>query len=188
MTISMQAIYLGSAIVGGGLLLLQMAMSLLGGDHDGDVGADTDVGHDFSAGDAEHGGGGLGFSFRAVVAFLAFFGIGGMACVQAGFGALPTLGVALLSGGTAFVLIGVALKQFNRLRGSGNVDIANALGAEGKIYLTVPAGGGEGAVTIAIQGRTMQFKAITKGRELKTGALCRVVAIRSSDTLEVESV
>jgi hypothetical protein len=34
----------------------------------------------------------------------------------------------------------------------------------------------------------MQYKAITRGRELKTGALCKVVAVASSDTLEVESL
>jgi hypothetical protein len=83
----------------------------------------------------------------------------------------------------------VLVLQFDRLRASGTVDINNAVGVEGKVYLTIPgSAGGEGAVTIAIQGRTMQFKAITKGVELKTGALCRVAAVRSNDTLEVESV
>lgn len=187
MPFSMTAIYLGSAIVGGGLLLLQMAMSLLGGEHDGGGG---DVAHDFHAGDtADHGSGGMGFSFRAVVAFLTFFGIGGMGALQAGLGSLPTLAIALGAGSLAFWLIGLALSSFNKLRSSGNVDVHNAVGVEGKVYLTVPAGGaGEGAVTVAVQGRIQQFKAITKGRELKTGALCRVVAVRSSDTLEIESV
>lgn len=188
MSITMQSIYLGSALVGGGLLLLQMAMSLLGGGHDGDVTPETDLSADLGA-DVDHGGGGIGFSFRAVVAFLTFFGIGGMACVKAGFSMLPTLGVALLSGSLAFWLIGLALSAFRHLRSSGNLDIRNAVGVEGKVYLSVPAGGtGEGAVTIEIQGRSLQFKALTKGRELKTGALCRVLAVRSGDTLEVESV
>jgi hypothetical protein len=179
----MQAIYLGSAIVGGGLLLLQMAMSLLGGEHD--AGGD----HELHAGDLEHESGGMGFSFRAVVAFLTFFGIGGMASLSAGLSTTSTLAIAVGCGSLAFWLIGLALRSFNKLRASGNVDIGNAVGAEAKVYLTVPAGGsGEGSITLTIQGRIQQFKALTKGRELKTGALCRVVAVRSSDTLEIESV
>ena len=64
-----------------------------------------------------------------------------------------------------------------------------ALGAQARVYLAVPAEkSGTGTVTVPIQGRTMQFKAITRGREIKTGALCKVVSVASSDTLEVESL
>jgi len=180
--ITMKLIYLVAAIGGGALLVIQIAMSLLGVGHDGDI--DHDVGH---AGD--HGDGVSLFSFRALVAFLAFFGTGGMAAGQAGMGSIAALGIATGAGVTAFLFVGFALIQFNKLRSSGTVDIANAVGAEGTVYLIIPARGeGEGSVTVPIQGRTMQFKAITKGPELRTGALCRVVAVRSVDTLEVESV
>jgi hypothetical protein len=183
MPVQMKLVYLVAAIGGGGLLLIQIALSLFGADHDADGG--HDVGHD--VGDAEHGGGGLSFSFRAVVAFLAFFGIGGMAAIEAGMTPVPTLAIAVGSGVAAFWLVSFALMQFGKLRSSGNVDIRNAVGSEGKVYLAIPGqGGGEGAVTVAIQGRTMQFKAITRGADLRTGALCRVSAVRSNDTLEVE--
>ena len=182
MPVTMQTIYLAAAVGGGALLLVQIALSLFGvGDADADV--DHDLGHV-----GEHGDGSGLFSFRAVVAFFTFFGIGGMGAIQAGLSSLATLAVALGSGASAFLVVGVLLLQFYKLRSSGTVDIHNAIGTEGKVYLTVPASGrGEGSVTVEIQGRTMQFTAVTKGGEIKTGALCRVVSVRSNDTLEVES-
>jgi hypothetical protein len=181
--IQMKLVYLVAALGGGGLLLIQIALSMFGVDHDADF--DHDLGgHE---GGGEHGSGGLSFSFRAIVAFLAFFGIGGMAALQGGLTTVPTLAIAVGSGVAAFWLVSFALMQFGKLRSSGNVDIRNAVGTEGKVYLAIPEkGGGEGAVTVAIQGRSMQFKAITRGKGLRTGALCRVSAVRSADTLEVE--
>lgn len=187
--IQMKLVYLVAALGGGGLLLIQIVLSMFGADHDADF--DHEVGgHDGggSEGGAEHSGG-LSFSFRAIVAFLAFFGIGGMAALQGGLSTVPTLAIAVGSGVSAFWLVSFALMQFGKLRSSGNVDIRNAVGSEGKVYLAIPGqSGGEGAVTIAIQGRSMQFKAITKGAELRTGSLCRVAAVRSADTLEVEAL
>jgi hypothetical protein len=187
--IQMKLVYLVAAIGGGGLLLIQIALSLFGADHDAGVDHDFghDVGHDSGHESGGHGSGGLSFSFRAVVAFLAFFGIGGMAAIQGGLTTVPTLAIAVGSGVAAFWLVSFALMQFGRLRSSGNVDIRNAVGTEAKVYLAVPArGSGEGAVTVAIQGRSMQFKAISRGKELRTGALCRVTSVHSGDTLEIE--
>jgi hypothetical protein len=176
-TLTLKLVYLVAAIGGGGLLLVQMVLSLFGADHDADV--DGDLG--------DHGDGGTLFSLRAVIAFFTFFGIGGMAALEAGAGSAAALLTAIGSGLVAFLLVGVVLLQFRKLRSSGTVDIRNAVGTEGKVYLTVPAAGaGEGAVTVQVQGRTLQFKAVTQGSELKTGALCRIRAVRSNDTLEIE--
>jgi hypothetical protein len=40
-------------------------------------------------------------------------------------------------------------------------------------------------VTVAVQGRSVELKAITVGPELATGAPVKVVALREPDTLEV---
>ena len=173
---SLQSIYFGAAVIGSALLVIQVALALLGGDADADVDVDADF-------DVE----GIGVSFRTVVAFIAFFGVAGMAATKAGLGTALTLLVAVLSGSLAFWLVGLAMLQLSRLRSSGTVDIHNAVGVEGKIYLTVPKKrSGSGKVTIPIQGRTLQFRAITSGPELKTGELCRVVSVQGGDTLEVE--
>ena len=177
-------VYLGSAGVGGLVLLIQVVLSLFGADH----GMDHDVGHD--AGHETHdGSSGSWLSFRAIVAFLAFFGLGGMVGTSRDMGALASLGVALFSGTLAFLVTRLVLMQFSKLRSSGTVDVNNAVGTEARVYLSIPAAkSGEGAVTVTIQGRTMQYRAITPGPELKTGALCKVSAVQANDTLVVAAL
>jgi hypothetical protein len=188
---SLQTLYVGAALIGGLLLLIQVAMSVfgIGGDGDLDAGDAGDVGD--SGGDAGDGaeGGFAGFSFRTVVAFLTFFGIGGWAALDSGLGQWMSVGVGLLSGTLAFWIVGALLAQTHRLASSGTVDIKNAIGVQARVYLTVPPErANAGSVTVKIQGRSMQFKAITRGRELRTGALCKVVGVAASDTLEVEAL
>ena len=176
--LEMFTIYFWSAAVGGGLLVLSLLLTLLGGDADADV--DFDV-------DADVDGGGI--SFRTVAAFLTFFGLTGMLGLKLGWSELVSLGVALLAGASAFWLVGLAMFQLYKLRSSGTVDIQNAVGSEGRVYLKIPgARQGTGSVTVPIQGRTMQFKAVTSGAQIETGGICKVVAVHAGDTLEVEPV
>lgn len=172
--LSMQLIYFWSAAIGGVLLVIQTLLALLGGDSDLDA-DDLDTG-------------GVGLSLRTIVAFMTFFGLAGLACLRAGLSPSLALLVALLAGATAFWLVGLALLQLHALQSSGNVEIANAVGVEGRVYLVIPAAlAGTGTVTVAVQGRSVQFKAVTAGPELKSGEFCRVVAVRGPDMLEVES-
>lgn len=177
MPFSLPLIFLVAAVAGGALLVLQIAATLIGGDSE--VDGDLDV----------HGEMGEGhLSFRTVVAFVTFFGIGGRAALAGGLGAWPSLGAAAVAGSLAFWLVGLAMLQISRLRSSGNVDIQNAVGSEARVYLTVPAQReGSGSVTVPIQGRTMQFKAVTRGPAIATGRFCKVVGVHAGDTLEVEA-
>ena len=177
-------VYLACAGLGGFILLAQVVLSLFGADH----GMDHDVGHD--AGHETHdGSSGSWLSFRAIVAFLSFFGLGGLVGTSREMGALGSLGVALFAGTIAFLITRLVLMQFSKLRSSGTVDVNNAVGTEARVYLVIPGGkSSQGAVTVAIQGRTMQYRAITAGPELKTGALCKVSAVQANDTLVVEAL
>lgn len=172
-------VYLGSAVIGGGFMLLQIVLGMLGGD--ADVDADVDVDADF---DGAEGGGGL--SIRALAAFLTFFGLSGMAATKGGLGPWAAGGVALVTGSMAFWLTGLLMAQMYKLRSSGTVDVRNAIGAEARVYLRVPGEkSGEGKVTVPLQGRTVEYRAFTAGRELRTGELCRVVAVHGPNTVEV---
>lgn len=181
---SLHTLFIGAAVLGGLLLLIQVAMSVLG------FGSDVDVDAAGEAADvADADGAFSGFSFRTVVAFVTFFGVGGWAGLDSGLGQWSSVGIGLLSGSLAFWIVGLLLAQTHRLTSSGTVDIQNTLGTQARVYLIIGAErSSAGAVTVNVQGRSMQFKAITRGRELKTGALCKVVAVASSDTLEVEGV
>ncbi len=176
MSFTLETIYLGAAVLGGALLLIQIGAALLGG---GEADFDAEV-------DLDHPDIGGHLSFRTVVAFITFFGIAGMAARSAGVGRPLSVAIALAAGSLAFWLVGLAMLQLSRLRSSGNIDIKNAVGSEAKVYLAVPAErGGTGSVTVAIQGRTMQFKAVTAGAAIATGRFCKVVGVHAGDTLEV---
>jgi ABC-type transport system involved in cytochrome c biogenesis permease subunit len=180
MPFSLSTIFLVAALAGGALLVIQIALSLIGSDSDVDGDLDVDVG---DAGDI---GGHL--SFRTVVAFVTFFGIAGRAALAAGLSSMAALGIAIVVGSLAFWLVGLALLQISRLRSSGNVEVQNAIGVEARVYLAIPAArSGSGAVTVPIQGRTMQYKAVTRGAAIATGQFCKVVGVLAGDTLEVEA-
>ena len=181
--LNLQNIYLAAAVLGGFVLIVQLALALLLG------GSDVDADGAHEALDADLHDGGSGVSFRTVVAFITFFGIGGMAAL--GFGAKPgwSLVIALASGGTAFWLVGLAILQLTRLRSSGTLDLQNAVGSQARVYLEIPGEDrGVGRVTVAVQGRTIQARAVTRGARLPTGGFCKVLAVRGADTLEVAAL
>ncbi|MCK6446703.1 MAG: serine/threonine protein kinase [Planctomycetes bacterium] len=185
-TFSMKMIYLGCAIAGGAVLFITLVMSLLGGVHDLDVGHEVDVGA-IHHGDIDSQA--VGLSVRTVVAFITFFGLTGMALDSASVSSAWTFVGALVAGGLAFWLVGLAMLQLNKLRASGTVEIKNSVGAQARVYLAIPGHkSGTGAVTVPIQGRTMEYRAVTSGEALPTGSYCRVVAVQASDTVEVSAL
>lgn len=180
----MESIYTGCAVVGGTVLLLQFVLSALGlFDHDVD-GADAvdDVA-------VEHDPSGAFFkllSFKAIVAFLTFFGLTGMAAGRSELADPLRLLIAIGAGCLAFLLVAWLMAGMAKLQCRGNVDLRNALGATARVYLRVPGDNrGRGKVTVSVQGRTVEAKAFTLGDELPTGSLAQIVSVPSSDTVEV---
>ena len=180
-------VYLICAVVGGTLLVLQTILMAVGGHHDGDM-----SGHDGL--DATHADGSVGhdagllkwLSLKAVVSSLTFFGLGGLAAQKAGFGPWTGLAISVACGGVAVFVVATLMAGMSRLQSKGNLDLRNAVGAVGKVYLRVPAGrGGAGKVTLEVQGRFVEVEAVTAGPEIPTGQPIRVVAVPAPDTLEV---
>jgi len=107
---------------------------LFGADH-GDADLSTD--HDFTV----HGGD-AGFkllSVQSVAAFFLMFGLVGYAMLHssqlpAGWAVAGAIGAGL----AAMVVIGLIFMMFKRLQSSGTLDLANAVGQEGLIYLRIP--------------------------------------------------
>ena len=73
-----------------------------------------------------------------------------------------------------------------RLKADGTVQIENAIGQTGTVYLRVPANRtGAGKITLNLQNRTVELEAFTAADELPTGTPIRVVAILSPNSVEV---
>jgi hypothetical protein len=192
----MESVYFYAAVAGGTLLVLQTLLLILGGvGHDMDTGADGHFG-DFHHGGLHHGDHGHQqaaflklLSLKALVGFVTFFGLTGLMGQAGGWTPTSTLVVAIGAGLMALYSIAWMMSALHRLQSSGTLNLKNAVGKLGKVYLRVPGGRrGTGKVTLAVQGRMVECKAITTGAELPTGAPVRVVAVEAADTLAVESL
>ncbi len=193
----MSMFFLLCAIFGGTILLIQVALALFGFGADVDL-PDADVGGDVGGdvGDSGHlaevGHGGMVYlakvvTFQTVVAFLAFFGIGGMVGLELGLRVGGTILLAAGAGVSAMLLTAYCFSWLRALQGEGTVQIRNAGGATGVVYLRVPGqDDGIGKVTIVLQGRTVELAARTPGPELRTGE--KVVVSRVIDDRTVEVV
>jgi len=186
----MENTYFLSAIAGGTILVLQVLMTLFGlSEMDGDVDAELDLSGDIDGHTDVSDAFFKVLSFKTLVAFVTFFGLAGLACGHAGVSDLWTFVIAASSGSAALYVVAWMMAGLSRLQSAGNLDLRNAVGVVGKVYLTVPgAHGGRGKVTVAIQGRTVEAKAVTGGAELPSGAMIRIVGIAADDTVEVAAL
>jgi len=206
----LDTLFLIAAVVGGTVMVCQFLMTMLGlGDDgadfaDGDVGGDMDVDivdidvdgdhhtpiHHAADADVDHPGSSWLFqmlSFRTVVAALTFFGLGGAWSSSSGHQPALSLLIALGAGGAAMVGMYQLMKAIYNLQSSGNVDIRNAIGQPARVYIPIPAaGGGKGKVQVTLQGRTMEYGAVTDDDEtLKTGETVVIEDVLSSDVVKV---
>jgi hypothetical protein len=197
----MEILYLGCAVLGGTVLVCQFVMTLvgIGGDHD--LGGDHEFGHDaghaldhdHTQGDAhEHGSSwfiGV-LTFRTIVAALTFFGLAGMFGNASDYTPTTTLLIAVAAGTAALFLVAWMMRALVRMKSEGTIRIERAVGANGTVYLTVPANkSGIGKVTLNIQERTMEYQAVTSEQnELPTGAKVVAVAVIGPGTVEVAPV
>ena len=180
----MDTVYFYCAAIGGGILVLQTVLMLIGA---GDTDFDTDLAPDMDAGDAGAASSVLfQLSFKTVVAFLTFFGLAGMLCLESEMTTGATLSIAVASGACAFFLVGYLMSLLISLQSSGNLDLKKAIGSSAKVYLRIPEHNtGFGKVTVAVSGRVVTQKAITKGEALATGARVTISGMSAPDTYEV---
>lgn len=212
----LDTLFLIAAVVGGTVMVCQFLLTMLGlgddgadfadgdvagdigvdaGDFSGDVDVDMDGDHHtpiHTAADADvdHPGSSWLFqvlSFRTIVAAITFFGLGGAWSASSGHAPGLSLLVALAAGFAAMYAMYRLMKAIYNLQSSGNVDIRNAIGQPAKIYIPVPASGtGKGKIQVTLQGRVMEYEAITDDEQtLKTGENSVVESVVGSDIVKV---
>lgn len=171
----MTTFFLTCAVVGGVLLLTQLVLGALGADH-------HDVGHHDTPSD------GLQlFSVRALSAGVAFFGIGGLGAGALGLPSAMASVAAVLLGGVAMASVALVMRTMLKFERDASVRIEQAVGVAGTVYVPVPgAHAGVGKVQLTLNGRTVEYQAVTpEGHELPTGTPVVVVDVRNDDTVEV---
>jgi membrane protein implicated in regulation of membrane protease activity len=187
----MSTLYLVCALVGGGLVLVQLVLGLVGLDHDAphDLHIGSGDAHDGGHDAAHHDGAATGLnlgSLRALAAATAFFGLTGYALQRAGTASWIALVAALAAGVVALVVVALILRAMLRLESDGTVRIENALGQPATVYVPIPGErAGAGKISLSVQGRLVEYQAVTPEATLPTGAAVTVVDVVAPDTLEV---
>ncbi len=160
-------------------------LTLLGVDTDDPGSVDVATGADGAA----HGGGVGLLSLQSVMAFLMGFGWAGLLALHPlkwpvfgaiGLGAVVGVGLVFLQAAVWRALFG--------LQSSGNIEIRQAAGLEGVVYVQVPGQSkGQGQVRVIIDGRQRTFNAVTPhAGSLESQTRVRVVRVNADNTLTVE--
>ena len=188
-----------TAAVGCTILVFQFVMTLLGFAGDAidldvsDLDMDVDVDLDFDAdatGDHHHASWILGvISFKTIVAFLAFFGLGGLAADSMELHPALTMIIALAAGIGALFGVYYLFFWIAQLRSDGTPHIGLTVGREATVYTTIPGEmSGTGKIQINVQARTMEYGAQTEGPALEPGTLVVVTTVLASETVQVQEV
>ena len=183
----LEILFATCAVFGGLLFLFRLVLMFLGhaggADVDGHVdvdalhdidGADFDGTHDFSDSDVSF----KLLSLQGITAFFMMFGLVGWAMVRQGH-YHPILPIVCGTGaGLATVWIMKAIFEFaGKLQSSGNLNLQNAVGQTGVVYLTIHPDSG-GKVQISIQNRLSILDAVSESNEdIKTGDTVRVIKV-----------
>ena len=211
----MDKLYLFCAIAGSAFVVIQFITSLigLGGDVDGDsVGFDVDGDGVVDTVDVDTSGDGLSdatthtdgathtthtdssgfhflrlFSFRAVTAGLAFFGLSGIALADSNFSQEVRLAISCGVGFIGLLIVYYLMRALSSFNANGSIREGSAVGCEGTVYLTIPAKRARvGKVSIVQQERIMEYDASTDSEvDLKPGESVVVERVLSPSVLLV---
>lgn len=128
------------------------------------------------------------FTLQGLVAFFAVFGWSGLLMLKADMLPVPSVILAIVFGFIAMVLIALAMRAMLRLQSDGSMDIRNALGKSGIVYLQIHGKRSSvGKVTVLVQGVLTEMDAVTDEEEtIPTGAQVIITGITSGNTLVVK--
>jgi len=144
------------------------------GTADSYIGDDTGIGHQF-------------FTVKNLIAFFTMFGWAGIAAYNSGLSKGLTIVIALVAGFTMVLIMVFLLRNVNKLKHSGTMQIKNALNEVCETYLFIPARrNGIGKVHIRIQGSLHELDAITDDEsQIPTGKIVKVTGIVNEQILLV---
>lgn len=172
------------AVLGGALFVVRLILLFFAGMDD----TDMDVPHDGSDVDMSHTDASFRvLSLQGITAFFMIFGLAGRALLlESKAGALLSIAGATVAGALAVWVVAKIFSAMKRLQSpGGTLNLHNAIGHEGSVYLTIPAEG-TGKVSVVVQNRLGEFEAVCESKEeLKTGTPIKVVGVNGDKVLVV---
>ncbi len=180
------------------ILLIQTILTLIGIGHDGGAEVDHDgsidhdgsldhghcIDHDAGQHETSHDSGLQLLTLRGIVAFFTMFGWVGIALLDMGVPALIAIPLAVVCGAIALFLVAILLHLLMGMQQSGNLDMRNAIGLEGEVYVPISPQM-KGKVNVILQERLTELDAICLDHSLKTGQRVRITGMTGDDVAVV---
>jgi hypothetical protein len=185
---ALEKVFLYCAALGGFVFIIRVALMFIGADADDiDVGGDVDF--DMDAGDA------LGDSdasfkllnLQGITGFLMMFGLVGLSSMREfGMNSLMSVVCGSIAGYATLWILAWVSSIMMSMQSSGTLNLSNAIGQEGTIYLRIPKDG-TGKVRVAVQKHLKVMDAVAEDKkEIKDGERVQVVSLVSGNVLVVK--
>jgi len=173
---SVEKIYWAISILSSFFFVIQLALTFLGADAEVDI--EMEISTDLEV-DGDTGMGFQFFSLKNLLGFFTLFGWTGLGCLDMGLGLFPTLAISSASGLVAMSIMATIFYFMSRLTDSGTLNMKNALGKTGTVYLVIPAKrAAAGKINLEVQGRNIEVNAITDDEsDIPTGSVISVLEI-----------
>jgi hypothetical protein len=171
------------AIPGTTLFVIQLIFTFIGGDADSHAGLSHDAQFDHPDQDFGH----HFFTIRNLIAFCTIFAWSGLGCVAGELGTFLTIFISLFLGLLMMVIMATLFYFMTKLSDSGTLDIKNAIGQIGEVYITIPAKkSGTGQVQVKVQGALRTLDAMTiETEDIKSQNMIEVIDVLGENILLV---
>lgn len=184
---NLETIYTVCAVAGGTILVLRLVLMLIGLDQ-GDSAGDSVIDHsidDMGDHGAGHSGAFTFLSLQSIAGFFTMFGLVGLGLLRIQVSDWLSLLGGMAAGALTAWATGMIFLSMRRLQSEGTLDIRNAIGQAGTVYLTIPAEG-TGVVNVTVQGTLRTMDAVSEnGKPIATGKIVQVVGISAGKILVV---
>lgn len=165
--------------------IFQTILSFFSGDTDHDAIGDGDAEVDSDSG--------IPFQFLTLKNLVAFFTIAGwtgLLCLKSGMAPGLSILISFIAGLIMMTIMALIFYFMAKLADSGNVDESNAVGQNADVYLLIPAQRkGNGKISVLVQGRLMEYGAVTDEIEdIATGSQVKILERLSAQTFLVSKI
>jgi membrane protein implicated in regulation of membrane protease activity len=187
-------IYWIIAIPSTAIFLIVFLLSLIGADKDLDtsIHIDGDLSNDMLPGEipSHIGFGDYFLSFKTVMSFLTMFAWIGIAGLAAHLLPIITIIISFIAGLIMMTGVSALLYYITKLQYSGTMDLKNAIGQTGDVYITIPANKTAiGKVQVIVQGSLRTLDAVTEEDEpIKQNTNIEVINVLEDNILLVKRI
>lgn len=175
-------VYWVLALISSLVFIIIMVTTFIGGDSGlDDVDMDTDTNADMD------GAGFQFFTFKNLVGFFLIFSWTGLGCINSEYSQGVTIAISVFCGLVMMFAMASVFYFLNRMVEDGTMQLKNAMGRTGEVYLPIAAkNGGFGKVQINIQGSIHEIQAVTEDEEdLSVGTVVKVIKVIDNQILQV---